>query len=113
FKLAEMLYDSIRDKIKPLSDSVVIYPGHGAGSACGKNIIAGCFDTLGNQKKTNYVFNDNLTKDEFVELATTNLSTPPQYFFHDVMMNKKGYNILEETLIKSIKPLKLEEFKKL
>jgi hydroxyacylglutathione hydrolase len=110
--LAEMLYNSINSKIKPLNDSVIVYPGHGAGSACGKNISAGSSDTLENQKKTNYVFNENLKKEEFIELLTTNIATPPSYFFHDVFKNKTGYDSMTSVLERSLVPLSLEQFKK-
>jgi hydroxyacylglutathione hydrolase len=112
YDLAKMLYESVQTKIKPLNDTVIVYPGHGAGSACGKNISSGSSDTLSNQKKTNYVFNENLKKEEFIELATANIPTPPSYFFHSVMKNKTGYNSVPDILEKALVPLSLEEFKK-
>lgn len=110
--LANMLYDSLK-KLKSLPDDVIVYPGHGAGSACGKRIAAGSFDTLGNQKKTNYALNDNLSREEFVEIVTSGLCTPPQYFFMDAMINKKGYDSTRNIVKKSSTPINPEEFIKL
>jgi hydroxyacylglutathione hydrolase len=112
-ELAGMMYDSIRNKILPLRDELFIFPGHGAGSACGKKISSGGSDTLKNQRKTNYAFNENLTKEEFIEILTSNLNTPPQYFFYDVMINKRGYDELENIIKQSVKPISLTEFLKL
>jgi hydroxyacylglutathione hydrolase len=111
YDLAKMLYESVHTKIKPLNDKVIVYPGHGAGSACGKNISSGSSDTLENQKKTNYVFNDHLKREEFIELLTANISTPPAYFFHSVMMNKTGYNSVAD-ILKNALSLSLQQFKK-
>ena len=113
YDLAGMLYDSIHQKIITLDDDITIYPAHGAGSACGKNIIVGDYDTLGNQKIVNYAFNQNLKKEEFIEILTSNLNTPPKYFFYDVMLNRKGYQFMNDILNKYLKAIKLEEFKKI
>lgn len=110
--LAGMLFDSIQ-KIKKLNDEVIIFPGHGAGSACGKNIMAGIGDLLKNQKRSNYAFDENLTKKDFVEMATSNLAKPPSYFFHDVSLNKQGYENIEKLMQKSVKALNYQEFMKL
>lgn len=107
--LADMLFDSIQ-KIKKLPDDVMIFPAHGAGSACGKKISAGAGDTVKGQKIKNYALNDNLTRDEFIELVTSNLPTPPAYFFYDAGMNKQGYESIEKVLEKSNKAIKPEEF---
>lgn len=110
--LASMLYDSIHNKIKPLDGELTVYPGHGAGSACGKKISAGSSDLLKNQKMNNYAFDENLNKEEFIEMLTTNLTKPPQYFFSDVLLNKKGYDSSKDILDRSLKSLSLEEFEK-
>jgi len=109
--LAGWMYDSLRNKIMTLDDNVIIYPAHGAGSSCGKSIQAGNCDTLGNQKKTNYALQP-MTKEEFVTIVTSGITKPPGYFFHDVNMNKSGYEELDKVLERSLKPLSLEEFKK-
>jgi hydroxyacylglutathione hydrolase len=111
--LANYIFESIQKLKSSLPDDIVIFPGHGAGSACGKNISLGTSDTLGNQKKTNYALNENLTKEEFIEIVTSNLSTPPQYFFLDVMLNKKGHELVEKIVEKSLKPIIPEDFIKL
>ncbi len=88
--LAAMLYDSLRNKIMPLPNTVQVYPAHGAGSACGKNMSKETTDTLGNQKMFNYALRANMTKTEFVEEVTRGLASPPKYFPQNVMMNKQG-----------------------
>jgi glyoxylase-like metal-dependent hydrolase (beta-lactamase superfamily II)/rhodanese-related sulfurtransferase len=108
--LASMLYDSVHIKLKPLPDHIIVFPGHGAGSPCGKKISSGGSDTLKNQKKTNYVFNENLSRQEFIEILTTNLCAPPKYFFHDVMLNKRGPNFISTLLEKCLKELTYNEF---
>jgi hydroxyacylglutathione hydrolase len=85
--LASLLFDSLRNKLMKLNPSVIVYPAHGAGSPCGKNISTGTYDTLENQLKSNYALQE-MPKDAFVALATLDLPTPPQYFGHDVAMNK-------------------------
>lgn len=90
-ELAGMLFDSLREKIMPLEDDVIVYPAHGAGSACGKNMMKETVDTLGNQKKVNYALRKDMTRDEFIEEVTEGLMPPPQYFPLNVMMNREGY----------------------
>jgi len=109
--LAGYLFDSIQ-KIKLLSDDVIIFPGHGAGSACGKSIQFGNGDSLKNQRETNFALQDKLTKEEFVALATNNIPMPPKYFFFDAQMNKEGYENIDKLITKSLRPLKYEEFEK-
>ena len=99
-QLAETLFDSLRNKIMPLSDEIVVYPAHGAGSACGKNMSKETSDTLGNQKKTNYALRANMSKAEFVKEVTTGLMPPPAYFPLNVAMNKKGYSSIDDVLRK-------------
>lgn len=89
--LAGMLYDSLREKIMPLEDHIIVYPAHGAGSACGKNMMKETVDTLGNQKKMNYALREDMTRDEFIAEVTEGLLPPPQYFPLNVMMNREGY----------------------
>ncbi|GAB4132506.1 MAG: MBL fold metallo-hydrolase [Bacteroidia bacterium] len=89
--LASKLYDSIQHNIKTLADDVIVYPGHGAGSACGKNIGKETKTTIGEQKKSNYALQD-MTREKFIELVTTGQPVPPQYFFSDAKMNKTGYD---------------------
>lgn len=95
-KLAGYLFDSLHNKILPLSDDILIYPGHGAGSACGKHLGDQRSDTLGNQKRHNYVLNKNLTKNEFIEAVTSGLTPPPAYFPKNVLMNRQGYEPFDE-----------------
>lgn len=98
-KLARHLYHSLRNKIMPLSDDLIVYPNHGAGSACGKNMSKETTDTLGNQKKTNYALQD-MTEDQFVDAILTGLTTPPQYFPKNVLMNIQGYDSLDSIMEK-------------
>ena len=109
-QLAETLFDSLRNKIMPLSDDIIVYPAHGAGSACGKNMSKETFDTLGNQKKTNYALRANMSKAEFVQEVTNGLLPPPAYFPLNVAMNKKGYASIDDVLRKGTKPLSPAEF---
>ncbi len=102
-KLARHLFHSLREKIMPLSDDLIVYPNHGAGSACGKNMSKETTDTLGNQKKTNYALNPELTEDQFVEAILTGLATPPQYFPKNVLMNIQGYDSLDTVMEKAHK----------
>ena len=88
--LAGILFDSLRKKIMPLADDLIVYPAHGAGSACGKNLSKETFGTLGDQKKTNYALRADMTKDEFIKEVTDGLPAPPQYFPLNVKMNKEG-----------------------
>ncbi len=96
--LAGILYDSLRTKIMPLADSVIVYPAHGAGSACGKNMMKETVDTLGNQKKMNYALRADMTKTEFIKEVTDGLLPPPKYFPLNVKMNKEGYEDIGEVL---------------
>ncbi|MDT0620770.1 MBL fold metallo-hydrolase [Croceitalea vernalis] len=96
--LAGLLYDSLRTKIMPLADDVIVYPAHGAGSACGKNMMKETVDTLGNQKQMNYALRANMTKAEFVEEVTDGLLPPPQYFPLNVKMNKEGYDDIHDVI---------------
>ena len=111
--LAEKLYYSLRNKIMPLSDDLIVYPNHGAGSACGKNMSKETTDTLGNQKKTNYALRSNMTLDEFKSELLEGLAPPPAYFPQNVLMNIKGYESLENVLAQAKQPLSPEEFKAL
>lgn len=97
-ELAATLFDSLRNKIMPLPDNVIIYPAHGAGSACGKNMSKETTDTLGHQKQTNYALRANMAKEEFVREVTEGLTTPPAYFPLNVMLNKHGYESIDEVM---------------
>ncbi|MCT4203814.1 MBL fold metallo-hydrolase [Elizabethkingia anophelis] len=107
--LAGMLYDSLMNKIIPLSDEITVYPAHGAGSACGKNMQKETVDTLGNQKKTNYALNQP-DKTSFIKEVTDGLTPPPGYFAMNVAMNKKGYESFDQVLEHGLKPLSAEAF---
>ncbi len=109
--LASLLFDSLRTKILPLNDSIIVYPAHGAGSACGKKMSKETFDTLGNQKKTNYALRADMTKEEFVEEVLDGLSQPPQYFPLNVMMNKTVNSTITEIINRGTKGLDVEAFK--
>ncbi|MCM5662812.1 MBL fold metallo-hydrolase [Galbibacter mesophilus] len=111
--LAALLFDSLRKKIMPLADDVIVYPAHGAGSACGKNLSKETVDTLGNQKKTNYALREDMTKEEFVEEVLDGILPPPQYFSKNALMNKEGYETFEEVLEKGDVPLSPEKFEKI
>lgn len=104
-KLASHLYDSLRDKIMPLSDDIIVYPAHGAGSACGKKMSKETTDTLGNQKKTNYALQPELTREEFIKQVLTGLTPPPGYFPQNVLMNIQGYDSIDEVLERGVKAL--------
>lgn len=97
-KLAGYLFDSLRTKIMTLPDDIIIYPAHGAGSACGKNMSKETTDTLGHQKETNYALRANMTKEEFIKEVTTGLVTPPSYFPLNVLLNIKGYESIDKVL---------------
>lgn len=109
-KLASYLYDSLRTKIMPLSDDITVYPAHGAGSACGKNMSKETTDTLGNQKKTNYALRADMTKEEFIKEVITGLVAPPAYFPLNVMMNIEGYDSIDTVLERGNKALSPEAF---
>lgn len=103
--LASHLFDSLRNKIMPLPDSVIVYPGHGAGSACGKNMSQETTDTLGHQKMSNYALRADMTREEFIKEVTTGLVDPPQYFPKNAVMNKSGYESIDEVLERGVIPL--------
>jgi glyoxylase-like metal-dependent hydrolase (beta-lactamase superfamily II)/rhodanese-related sulfurtransferase len=109
-KLARHLFQSLRTKIMPLSDDLIVYPNHGAGSACGKNMSKETTDTLGNQKKTNYALNPALTEDQFVVEILSGLAPPPQYFPKNVLINIHGYDSLETVLERGSKALDATAF---
>ena len=108
--LAGMLFDSLRNKIMPLSDDITVYPAHGAGSACGKNMMKETLDTLGNQKKINYALREDMTREEFIEEVTDGLLPPPKYFPLNVKMNKSGYDDIETVLDRGMKALTPEAY---
>ena len=107
--LAAMMYDSLKHKIKTLPDGVLVYPGHGAGSACGKNIGTQSFTTIGEQKSTNYALITD-DKDAFIKAVTNELPVAPAYFFKDASINKTGYQPFESVMNKNLKPLSLSDF---
>lgn len=109
-KLAGYLFDSLRNKIMPLSDDLIVYPNHGAGSACGKKMSKETTDTLGNQKKANYALRPDMTKEEFKKELLTGLTTPPGYFPQNVLMNIKGYDSIDDVLVRGKKPLSPDAF---
>lgn len=109
-KLAGYLYDSLRNKVMPLSDDLIVYPNHGAGSACGKKMSTETTDTLGNQKKTNYALRADMTKEEFIKELLTGLTSPPGYFPQNVLMNIKGYDSLDEVMERATQALSPEAF---
>ena len=111
-KLAGYLYDSLHTKILPLSDDLIVYPNHGAGSACGKKMSKETTDTLGNQKKTNYALNTSLSKEDFKKELLSGLTTPPAYFPKNVIMNITGYDSLDTVLKRGLTPLSVTEFEK-
>jgi glyoxylase-like metal-dependent hydrolase (beta-lactamase superfamily II)/rhodanese-related sulfurtransferase len=108
--LAGFLYDSLRTKIMPLANDVIVYPGHGAGSACGKNMMKETVDTLGNQKHMNYALREDMTKSEFIKEVTDGLAPPPQYFPLNVKMNKEGYDNIDMVIEKGTKALNPDAF---
>ena len=111
-QLAGLLYDSLMNKIMPLADSITVYPAHGAGSACGKNMMKETVDTLGNQKKMNYALNQP-TKEAFIAAVTDGLLPPPAYFGYNVAMNKNGYDSFESVKLKALTPLSPSAFEAL
>lgn len=108
--LAGYLFDSLRNKIMPLSDDIIIYPAHGAGSACGKNMSKETTDTLGHQKQSNYALRADMTKDEFIKEVITGLVAPPAYFPLNVMMNIHGYDSIDTVLERGQHALSPEAF---
>ncbi len=109
-QLAEILFDSLRNKIMPLEDTVIVYPAHGAGSACGKNLSKETVGTIGGQKKTNYALRADMTKEEFVKEVTDGLLPPPKYFPLNVKMNKEGYEDIETVIKRGTRAMHPEEF---
>lgn len=108
--LAGILFDSLRNKIMPLADDVIVYPAHGAGSACGKNMMKETVDTLGNQKKINYALRSNMSREEFIKEVTDGLLPPPQYFPLNVKMNKEGYEDITTVLERGTQALTPDAF---
>lgn len=106
--LAGMLYDSLMTKIVPLADDITVYPAHGAGSACGKNMMKETVDTLGNQKKVNYALNQP-DRETFIKSVIEGLTPPPGYFGMNVAMNKKGYTSFEKVLNQGLTPIKVNQ----
>nr|WP_299071001.1 MBL fold metallo-hydrolase [uncultured Allomuricauda sp.] len=109
-ELAGILFDSLRNKIMPLADDIIVYPAHGAGSACGKNMMKETVDTLGNQKKMNYALRADMTREEFIKEVTDGLLPPPQYFPLNVKMNKEGYEDIDEVLQRGTQALTPDAF---
>ena len=112
-QLASKLYDSLREKIMPLADEVIVYPAHGAGSACGKNMMKETVDTLGNQKQVNYALRSDMSREEFISEVTEGLTPPPSYFPMNVKMNKEGYQSIDTVLDKGLQPLSPTEFEEI
>lgn len=108
--LAATLYESLRNKIMPLADDVVVYPAHGAGSSCGKNLSKETVGTIGDQKKTNYALRADMSKEEFVKEVTDGLLPPPAYFPLNVKLNKEGYAAIDDVIKKGAVPLSTKEF---
>lgn len=108
--LAGMLFESLRSKIMTLNDDVIVYPAHGAGSACGKNLSKETVGTIGEQKQTNYALRSEMTKDEFVEEVLKGIAPPPQYFAKNALLNKTGYAQLDQVLASGNTPLSVDLF---
>jgi glyoxylase-like metal-dependent hydrolase (beta-lactamase superfamily II)/rhodanese-related sulfurtransferase len=111
--LASHLYDSLRNKIMPLSDDIIVYPNHGAGSACGKNMSKETTDTLGNQKRTNYALNPSLSREEFTKQLLDGQRNPPAYFPENVLLNIRGYDSIDTVMKRGLKPLTIGAFETL
>lgn len=109
-KLAGYLFDSLRNKIMPLSDELIVYPNHGAGSACGKNMSKETTDTLGHQKQVNYALNPKLTKEQFIKEILKGLVPPPGYFPQNVLLNINGYESIDDVLKRGTKALSADAF---
>ncbi len=103
--LAGFLFDSLREKIMPLEDDVIVYPAHGAGSACGKNLSRETTDTLGHQKEVNYALRKDMTKEEFIKEVTDGIMPPPQYFPKNALINKLGYDSIDDVMEKGLRAL--------
>ena len=111
-QLAGILYHSLRNKIMTLSDEVIVYPAHGAGSSCGKNLSKETVGTIGDQKKTNYALREDMTEEEFIKEVTDGLLPPPSYFPLNVKLNKEGYQSIDSVLNKGMRALNPEAFEK-
>jgi glyoxylase-like metal-dependent hydrolase (beta-lactamase superfamily II)/rhodanese-related sulfurtransferase len=109
-ELAGILFDSLRAKIMPLADEVIVYPAHGAGSACGKNLSKETVGTIGGQKQNNYALRADMTREEFIEEVTDGLLPPPQYFPLNVKMNKEGYDDIDEVIKRGSHAMTPDEF---
>ncbi|GIV30710.1 MAG: MBL fold metallo-hydrolase [Saprospiraceae bacterium] len=109
--LAGMLYDSLRNKIMPLADDVIVFPGHGAGSACGKKMSRETQGKLGDQKRLNYALRPDMSREEFIREVTTGLVEPPQYFPKNAMLNRMGYESIDEVRSRGMHPLSVRAFK--
>ena len=110
-KLASLLYDSLRQQIMPLADDIIVYPGHGAGSACGKKMSEATSDTLGNQKLSNYALDPGLDRDSFVQAVLNGLTPPPGYFPQNVLLNIAGSDTIDEVLARGTTPLDVHQFR--
>jgi hydroxyacylglutathione hydrolase len=108
--LAGMLFESLQKRIMPLADDVIVYPAHGAGSSCGKNLGPETFSTIGAQKATNYALQDQ-TKEDFIKAVTEGLAAPPNYFPINAKINKEGYDSLDSVLTKGLTQLSIDQFK--
>ena len=108
--LAGLLYDSLRTKIMTLPDDVLVYPAHGAGSACGKNLSSDKVGTIGNQKETNYALRGNLSKREFIQELAQDLTPAPVYFPFNVQLNQEGYDDINEIIKRSARPIHVRKF---
>jgi len=111
--LAGYAFDSLRNKIMPLPDDILVYPAHGAGSACGKNMMKETVDTLGNQKKMNYALRADMTKEEFIKEVTEDLTAPPAYFPLNVQLNREGYQPIGDIIKTGLNPLSPAAFEAL
>lgn len=111
--LAGILFDSLREKIMPLADEVIVYPAHGAGSACGKNMMKETVDSLGNQKKVNYALRADMDRETFIKEVTDGLLPPPQYFPLNVKMNREGYEHIDTVVERGTRALDPDGFERL
>jgi hydroxyacylglutathione hydrolase len=109
--LAGYLFDSLRNKIMPLADDVIVYPGHGAGSACGKKMSDETYANLGDQKRLNYALRADMTREEFIKEVTDGLVEPPQYFPKNAVMNRMGYGSIDEVLQRGTTALTVDQFR--
>lgn len=112
-QLAALLFHSLRNKLMTLPDEVIVYPGHGAGSACGKNMSKETVSTIGEQKRTNYALRETMTEQEFIKEVLDGLTPPPAYFGYNVLMNKQGYEETSKTYSKALTPLSVEKFQEI